>query len=760
MSASGGGADAPKKGRIGTIVRRTFLVGSTAVAGGVAFGYYFATKAVPNPLLDGLGEGEAAITPFIKIDGEGITFITPRADSGQGVYSLQAHMIAEELDVDPQTVRIDPGLPHQAYYNGVLGGAGLPFPEFVQSWSAETMRDAMQVAAKLLGLQVTGGSTTTPDMFDKLREAGAVARETLKLAASKKTGTPVAQLKTDNGAVVLPDGKRLTYVELAADAAKLRPVSDVALRPPERWKYLGKQMRRTDIVAKSTGTQQYGIDVRFEGMLFATVRTNPGIGGPMKRYDARKAEKMRGVKKIAPISNGVAIIADNTWRAFKAADVVEVEWGPGPYPATSAELWALHAAAIDTGPVDGTPRDDGDVEAAQQGATVVEAEYRAPYLAHAPMEPMNATVLVREGQVDIWTGTQVPAFMRDRAAKVAGVDPSSVYVHAQPMGGSFGRRLELEYALQAVEVAMLMKGTPVKMTWSREEDMSHDFPRPMQLARFKGTVKDGRVDSLDMQTAGKSPTRDSASRWGITAPPGPDIWIANGSWDQPFGIPNLRVRAYDVPNGVSISSWRAPGANSNAFFFQAFLDELIVAAGADPLQERLRLCSDPVSKQVLEAVGALASWKGPKLGPKQGRGLAFAHSHGVPVAEVVDVTDTDAGIRIDRVYVALDVQRVLDPVNFENQVMGAINFGLGHAINCELTYDDYKPVQTNYYAYEAMRLYQAPEISVKVLSNNPKLRGVGEPSLPPAAPALAGAIFAATGKRLREMPFNKHVKFV
>ncbi|MEM7675180.1 MAG: molybdopterin cofactor-binding domain-containing protein [Myxococcota bacterium] len=742
------------------IGRRLFLIGSGAVAGGVAFGVYWVRRPHANPLLSTLEEGEAAITPFVKITKEGVTLITPRADKGQGAYSTQAHLLAEELDVDPQKVMLDPGSPSPAYFNSAFADAFAPFAAFDMSWTAETVRDLMYHPLRQVGIQMTGGSMTVPDMYVRLREAGAVARETLKAAAAQKHSVPIDDLKTDNGAVILPDGKRVSYESLAETASAVPPVSNVKLREPSEWRYLGKKMQRIDMLAKSTGTQSYGIDLRFDKMLYATVRTNPGIGGKMQSYNASAAEKMRGVKKIVPIKNGVAVIADNTWRAFKAADAIKFEWGPAPYPATSAQMWEKLSEAVDNEAFqDSRMRNDGDVEAVQKDAEVFEAEYRTPFVSHAPLEPMNATVLVEEDSAHVWTGTQIPDWVRDHVAKLTGLPVESVLIYNQPMGGSFGRRLEDTYVLQAVEAAMQMKGTPIKMIRTREEDMAHDYPRPMQLGRLRGTVKDGKIESVDFSTSSTSMTRSWFKRvWQV--PPGPDAALVLGAWDQPYGIPNYRVTGYTAEEMVPTSSWRAPGANNNGFFHESFLDELIEKAGADPLQARIAMCIDETSRRVLEKLGEVSNWKGSKPGPGFGRGLAFVHSHGVPVGEVVDVRVVDGAIKIEQAFLVADAGRVLDPINFEAQMTGGFIFGIGHAMNCELTYKDYKPQQTNYHAHEAMRLYQTPRLTTVALENNPKIRGIGEPCLPPAAPALANAIYAATGKRVRELPFNKSVKFV
>ncbi|MFV0367514.1 MAG: xanthine dehydrogenase family protein molybdopterin-binding subunit, partial [Hyphomicrobiaceae bacterium] len=348
--------------KIATIARRTFLIGSALVAGGVAFGVYEAKKAIPNPLLDDIDEGEAAITPFVKIDSTGVTLITPRADKGQGTYSMQAYLIAEELDIDPHNCKLDPGEPNKAYYNGVATADNAPFPAYDHGWIPDHLRSILSSVGKIIAFQITGGSTSIADMHERLLTAGAVARETLKEAAARRWKVDRSSLKTEDGKVIGPDGKTLAYTELAKDAANITPVADVALRDPKGWRYLGKKVQRTDIVAKSTGTQIFGIDAKVDGMVHATVRANPGLGGDVKKFDASKAEKMRGVKKVLPIKHGVAVVADNTWRAIQAANAIEIEWGPGPYPADTGKMWdALKSSATDEF-LDKRWRDDGDVD--------------------------------------------------------------------------------------------------------------------------------------------------------------------------------------------------------------------------------------------------------------------------------------------------------------------------------------------------------------------------------------------------------------
>lgn len=745
-------------GKIKTIARRSFLTGSAAIVGGVAFGVYRYKTPYANPLLNGLPEGEAALTAYVKIDASGITLITPRADSGQGAYSVQAILIAEELDVELDQINVDPGMPDKAYYNTALGADGAPFAPTDDSFAANTTRVVMDSMMKFAGMQITGGSTTVPDSYEKLRVAGAVARETLKMAAAEKTDIAVADLRTKSGKVITPDGTEIRYEDLAAIAATLDPVEDVALRDPNTWRILGKQHQRYDTVAKSTGTQAYSIDFKRDGMVHAMVRTNPRRGGEMISFDDTEAKAMRGVQKVLPITGGVAVVADNTWRAIQAANAVEIEWGAAPYPAEMDAHWQALSDSFNDDQQDSRQRDDGDVVAALDGADVIEAEYRAPYLAHAPLEPISAVVEVSEDRVDVWTGTQIPRFVQTNVSKMTGVDFDDVHVHVLMMGGSFGHRLEDRIVKEATEVAMQMPGIPVKLTYSREEDMAHDDTRQIAMGRGRGSVKNGQVETMDLGIAMPSVVASQMGRQGLSLP-GPDTQIVAGAWEQPLSIPNYRITGYRAPELAPISSWRSVGASTNGFFHDVFLDELIHAAGADQMEERLRLCWHEPSRKVLEKIAEMSNWGAP-LAPKKGRGVGFCMSFGVAVAEVVEVTNTNDGIKLDKVWVAAEVGKVVDPNMFENMVQGGVNWALGHAIMSEITYSDGMTEQENFDTFESLRMYQSPKIEVAGLENGDHVRGMGEPMVPPAAAALSNAIFAATGQRIREMPMNKFIDFV
>ena len=746
--------------KLATIARRTFLIGSATVVGGVAFGVYKLRQTEANPLLDELPQGATALTPYVRIDGQGVTLITPRAEMGQGIHTTLAALVAEELDVAWDSIRVEHGPLGAAYYNRALVEHNIPFSDLDHSVAAQAMRGAMGVTAKLLPMQITGGSSNVADLFDRMRVAGAAARFALVAAAAQKLGLPAEQLKTDNGSVLAPDGRRLSYLELAPAAAGVDLPASPPLKPREQWRYLGKSMPRVDMVAKCTGTATFGIDVRLPDMVFATVRMNPAKGAALVKFDATAAQAMRGVLKVVELPNGVAVIANNTWRAFQAIQAVQCEWAEPGYPgSTAAMMESIVASMTETEP-DSRLRDDGKVDEALASATVpalLEAEYRVPFLAHATMEPMNAVARLKDGQLDIWAGLQNPTGARDLAAKAAGLDPSQVHVHVTLMGGGFGRRLEADYVVQAAQLAVAMAGQPVKLTWRREEDMAQDFYRPAAVARLRGATADKQISALDVQVASLSVVESNLGRLGLPAL-GPDAKIIEGVYDQPYGIAQYRATAYRAPAGRPVSYTRSVGNSYNAFFIESFIDELAAQAGTDPLAMRLALLSHEPSRHVLSAVATMAGWDQP-LATGRGRGVAFHLCRGVPVAQVVEITATKEGVKIDKVFVAVDVGTALDPRNIEAQVQSGVIFGLSAALYGEITFAKGAAEQSNFHDYPVLRLRQAPRIVVKVLESGDPIRGVGEIGVPPVAPALANAIFQATGKRIRELPLGKHINF-
>lgn len=742
-------------GRAMKIARRGFLLGSAALLGGVAFGWYRYATPYDNPLAGTLGQGEATLNPYVLINADGVTVIAPRAEMGQGIHTTLAALVAEEMDLDWSQIRVLHGPASHAYYNAAVLGEGVPFAPTDDSRLAETVRAAMDIPAKFLGFQITGGSSSIPDAWEKMRLAGAAARAALIAAAADRLSLPAAQLSTDKGAVIAPDGTRLPYTELAEAAASVSLSEEPALKPRADWKLLGQTLPRVDMLAKVTGTASYAIDIRLPGMRFATIRTNPRLGGPLTSFDATAAEAMPGVEKVIPVTNGVAVIATNTWTAMQAAEAITFDWGPAPYPATSAEITETLRASFTEDRKDSTNRNDGDVDAVLT-ADDWQAEYSVPYLAHATMEPMSSAALLKDGKLTIWSGNQLPTQIVTVAQELTGLPAQAITVETTLMGGGFGRRAEMDIIRQTITIAQAMEGTPILLTWSREEDMTHDAYRPAALGRVRGKVQDGRLVAFDFATCSSSVVESQVGRLGYSVP-GPDGAIVQGAWEQPYRLPNHRVTGYRAPHMLPVGSWRSVGASQNAFFHESAMDELAALAGADPVDFRLAHIDHDPSRKVIEAVAEMSGWGTTAAG--RAKGIAFCMSFGVPVAEVIELANTPDGLRLTGAWIAADVGIALDPGNIEAQLQGAMVYGLSAAIRGEITLEDGMVQQPNFWEYEPLRLRECPPIRVQVLENLPHIRGIGEPGTPPAAPALANAIFALTGQRLRDLPFARSVTF-
>jgi isoquinoline 1-oxidoreductase beta subunit len=757
-------------GRVATIARRTFLIGAIAIAGGAAFGYYQYKKPVKNPLKEGLAEGEATFNPYVKIASDNtITIIAPRAEMGQGIMTTLAALVAEELEVRLDQVMVEHGPASGAYYNEAVLAEGAPFAHFDHSTFQDGFRAVMGGIGKVLALQLTGGSTSTVDAFDKMRHAGALAREMLKAAAAGEWNVPAAGLTARDGTITDPaSGKSLTYGALALKAAAMDAPSEIKLKDRKDWKLLGKSQKRVDMRAKVTGAPVFGIDVTLPDMVYATVKMNPRLGGRMTSYDAKAALAVPGVIKVIEIDSqfghGLAVIADNTWTAFKGADALEVVWGDAPYPADTAAILAQINDALATG--GGTAlREIGDVATQFADAPrdrVVEATYSVPFLSHAPMEPMNATAHFKDGKLTVWSPNQAPTPTRYICASLTRLDQDDVTIHTTMMGGAFGRRGEVDYSAYAALVAMQSDGKPVKVTWTREEDMTHDMYRPASSAKFKALIgTDGMPVALDGAIAAPSIMRSLMRRNFPSlgeGPLGPDKALTDGAFNQPYGIAHMSVRGIEVDMKVPTSFWRSVGNSHNAFFHECFMDEVAVAGKLDPVAMRLKLmASHPAAARAVEKVAQMSSWGTNE--PGRAKGMAFCLSFGGWVAQVIEVADSPEGIRITNLWCAADVGLALDPDNIRAQISSGAIFGLSAAMNQKITFADGMVEQANFFDHDGMRIWQAPQFHIEILEHAEHMGGVGEIGTPPAAPALANAIYALTGKRIRTLPLSPEVKF-
>jgi isoquinoline 1-oxidoreductase subunit beta len=744
--------------RIGKITRRSFLVVGAVVAGGAAFAAYKISEVPENPLK--AGPDGMPVNPWVIITADGVTVIAPRAEMGQGISTTLTALVAEELDVDWEQVRVLHGPPAQAYYNNGFMSKMSPVPEYQQSLEEKSHNRLLDALPKVFSLQLTGGSTGTMDGFVRMRQAGAGAREALKAAAAKRLGVAPDSLKTEGGKVI--GTKTFTYGELAAEAAGLVP-DDVVLRDPSTWRYLGKAMPRLDMVAKSTGTAEFGIDIHEPGMAFAALRMNPKRGGSMQGFDAGPAMAVAGVERVIDLGTGVAVVANNTWSAMQGAEAMEIRWGAADYPADSAAMFARIEEAF-LGEWNSRLRDDGDVEAELAKGDEILAEYRVPFLAHASMEPLNATALMSDGQLVVWCGNQAPVMTRNACAAAVGLSSDAVTLHTQVMGGGFGGRTDPDPAVYAARVAAEMPGRMVKVTWSREEDLRHDYYRPAALARFKGRIENGTPTALWGRMSGPAVLASAAPRLFGFSPPGPDKGHVEGGFDQPYALANYRYDGYVADLSVPLGFWRSVGNSVNAFFLESFIDELAFAAKADALAFRLGLMKDAhgPSAALLEKVRDMSGWDTLKR-PGFGRGVAFTYSFGTPVAEVIEVQDTGNGIRPTRAWIACDPGVALDPGIIEAQMTGGMVYGLSAAMFGEITFKDQEVEQSNFWDYEAVRMTNCPAMEVAILTANGAtghMGGVGEPGTPPAAPALANALFDLTGTRARELPLSKSFTFV
>jgi isoquinoline 1-oxidoreductase beta subunit len=709
-----------------TLSRRGFLRASAAAGGGLLL-----SLNLPAASGEATAAGAETFTPnaFVRIQGDGRIVLTmPYVEMGQGTYTSIPMLIAEELEVDLKQVQLEHAPPNEKLY-----------------------------VNPLLGVQATGNSNAIRGAWQPLRQAGATVRIMLVAAAAKRWNVDPATCRAQNGEVIhAPTGRRIAYGELAADAARMPVPDKVALKSPKDFKLIGTPAKRLDLPAKINGTAVFGIDARPPGVKIATLAQSPAFGGRVKRVDDAAAKAVKGVRQIVRLDDAVAVVADHMGAAKKGLAALVIEWDDGQYAKldTGAILGELEQATRKPGAV---AQNIGNVDQAMASAvTKVEATYHVPFLAHATMEPMNCTVHVRPDSCEVWVGNQAIARAQAAAAKASGLPLDKVTVHNHLIGGGFGRRLEWDGVTRAVEIAKQVDG-PVKVVWTREEDIQHDMYRPMFFDRLSaGLDAKGMPVAWSNRFAGSS----IIARW---LPPGfnngldPDT--TEGAIDLVYGFPNLHVEYVRVePPGIPTAFWRSVGPSHNVFVTESFIDELAAAAKQDPVAYRLALLDKtPRAKAVLALAADKAGW-GEKLPPRVGRGVSIQNAFGTYMAMVADAeVAKDGTVRVRRVVCAVDCGIVVNPDTVQAQIQSAVMFGITAALYGEITLKDGKVEQTNFDSYQILRMNEAPKVEVHIVQNQEPPGGMGEAGVSLIVPAVANAIFAATGKRLRKMPIDTAV---
>lgn len=706
--------------------RRQFLVVSLSAAGGLAIGLSLPHRAnaasISSEPWDQASGNEVNAWILIEPD-DTVVIRVAQSEMGEGIFTALPMIVAEELGCDWSKVR------------------------------AEYASASRNLRENAYGRMLTGGSSAVRQSREFLQQAGASARERLiAVAAARWDVAPNTCIARDSVVTHAASGRKLRYGELAADAAKMRLANEPAIKTPDQYTLIGKPMARLDTPSKLNGTAIFGIDIRLPDMLYAAVVTCPLFGGAVKSYDAKAIEGRRGVKAVVPVPGGVAVVADRFWRAKEAAAALPVTWDEGPAATTdSAEFAQAYRTALNGKAA--IARKEGNMASALAAGRRVEALYEVPHLAHAAMEPLNCTAHVQAGHVDVWLGTQYPEHALQLAAEAAGVKPEQVELHNCFLGGGFGRRAVNDELTQAVTVAKAV-GKPVKLVWTREEDMRHDRYRPQAAIRFEAALgPDGLPSGLRVRTAVGSIMRSLG--WGNTDD-GVEEPAIEGLSNQPYRIGALEVSCVLKNTHVPVMFWRSVGSSQNAFAMESFIDELAYAAGEDPYRFRRKLL---VGKgdflQVLDTIAEKSGWDKPMPAGK-GRGIAIHECFGTIVSEVAEVAVSAKGeLRVERVVAAVDCGHVVNPRTVEMQIESAVVYGLSAALFGEITIEKGAVVQGNFDDYQVVRLAEMPSIETHLaLSGGSKWGGIGEPGTPPIAPAVCNAIFAATGKRIRRLPIK------
>ena len=709
----------------GELNRRSLLIGASAAAGGLTLGF-----AVPlgRSLARG-ADGTPDINCWVAIAAdETVTIRVAHSEMGQGASTGLAMLVAEELECDWSKVRT----------------------EFV-SEGLNLMRK------RVWGDTSTGASRSIASSQDYLRRAGATAREMLIGAAAARWKVPAAECSAHNGTIKHhASGRTVSYGAIAEAAAKIAPPADVALKPASAWKLAGTAQKRLDVFDKVTAKPVYAIDVRLPGMLYAAILQCPVFGGRLKSVDESSVSAMKGVRGVVRMPDAVAVVADSWWRAKRATEALRVSWndvGNGTVSTDTIAAFVRDGLDMDEAEIG---RAEGDAAAAlSRAARRIEADYTVPFLAHATMEPQTCTAHVRADGVEIWAPTQNPATALATAAVAAGVPNEKVTVHRLMLGGGFGRRAPIqEYVRQAVDIAKEFD-KPVKLVWTREQDIAHDLYRPFGMARLTaGLDAQGMPLALTIRLAGPSFVASLVPGFGTHI--ADRTFVSGLAEEMPYAVPNYLVDYVVRPTPVPLGVWRAINYTQNAFYKESFIDEMAHAAGVDPyLYRRKLLAHDARNLAVLDAAARKANWGSP-LPAGVFRGIALNEACGSYCAQVVEASAADGAVRVHRVVVAIDPGHVVNPLSVEMQVEGAIVYALTAALYGEITIQDGAAVESNFDTYEMLRMADAPRVETVIVPSGGFWGGVGEPPVPPLAPALCNALFAATGKRVRSLPLKNH----
>jgi isoquinoline 1-oxidoreductase beta subunit len=745
------------------------IIGGIAGGGLLGVGFWFARERdrLGDRTLFNVKPNEAGLSGWVKITRDNAVIVAvPRAEMGQGVQTALAMLVAEEMDARWNQMRVEDPPEHGVYRNVDILIDGLPFSPEETGTVVDIAHWMAGKAGGVLGVLATGGSTSVRDAWHPMRFAGAVARELLLRAASRKAAVPVSELTVVDGEVRRKDGTRVaTFGELVDQVGDLSTMPPPPLKKPSQFKLIGKSLPRLDIPAKVLGVATFGIDVRRPNLLYAAVLNAPTFGGSANGFKV-KGSLPKGVETVIIVPGGIAAIGSSWWRANKfLGEGVEVQWQPGPEPQLdSATLWRRYEELMQSG----KPALTRTLGEATKPATVqpLEATYRAPYLAHTTMEPMNCTAQLiakdaRSGAkpgLEIWMPNQSPTLMRMIGAEIAQLPQADVTVHTTLLGGGFGRRAEVDLVRQAVTCAMAVPERPVQVLWSREEDIRHDCYRPMALARWRAELDVSgatpRLVHVAKRQVAQSPSDQFPARViGLPAQGKPE---GNAVENPPYAFPSYQLEAVVADGSVPVGFWRSVGHSHTAFFDESFVDELAVALKKDPLEFRRELLAGkPRHLKVLETAARESGW-GQSLPAGSGRGIALRASFGSIVAQVAEVAVADGKtLQVKRVTCAVDCGPVVNPAIVRAQMESGIIYGLSAALYGEITLANGAVEQANFPDYDAVRLADAPVMAVHIVDGGSStIGGVGEPGTPPIAPAVANAVFAATGKRLRNLPLR------